>query len=151
MTIPFHTKAYSMSPEKGRYLQSLGAWVSLKATSEQTGAAFNLFEVTCPVGFATSLHIHYSEHVALYVLEGTLGVVWGSSEQEAAAGSWFFQPQGTPHGFRVRSAAPARLLYMTIPAGFDRFVAEQAQASLGDQWEFSAARFKIEILGSLSE
>ncbi len=140
-----------MTPEKGRYLPSLGAWVSIKATSEQTGAAFNLFEVTCPAGFATPLHIHYVEHVALYVLAGSLGIFWGSSEQDALTGSWFFQPQGTPHGFRVRGASPARLLYMTIPAGFDRFVAEQAEASPGARGEFSAARHKIEILGPLPE
>ena len=149
MTIPFPTKAYTISPETGCFLPSLGAWVSVKATSEQTAGAFNLFEVTCPVGFATPLHIHYAEQVALYVLDGSLRVYSGSSEQDAPPGSWFFQPQGTAHGLRVTGGRPARLLCVTAPAGFDGFVAQLAGAEY--ECGTTAARHKIEILGPLPE
>ena len=91
----------------------------------QTGGAFNLFEALCPSDYATPLHIHYAEHVALYVLEGSLAVFWGGEKKHAAAGSYFFQPQGTPHGFRVEGGSPARILYVTFPAGFDRFIVEE--------------------------
>jgi hypothetical protein len=37
---------------------------------------FNLFEFTGPAGFATPLHIHYAEDVAVFVLEGSLTVYW---------------------------------------------------------------------------
>ena len=97
-------------------------WVTVKATSEQTGGVFNLFEVSCPPDYATPLHIHYAEDVAVYVLEGALTFFWGSERKEAVAGSYFYQPRCTPHGFRVEGAIPARILYMTFPAGFDRFV-----------------------------
>ena len=145
------TKPYALRCNEGQRLQSLGALISVKATSAQTGGAFNLFDVACPPGFATPLHIHYTEDVAIYVLEGTLTFFWGCEMKEAVAGSYFFQPRGTPHGFRVEGATPARILYMTIPAGFDRFVMEQERPTPKCEAEMDAAQYKIEILGPLPE
>ncbi len=151
MTNPFQTKAYELNSQEGQKLQSYGAAISIKATSTQTGGAFNLFEALCPPGYATPLHIHYAEHVALYVLEGSLAVFWGGEKKHAAPGSYFFQPQGTPHGFRVEGGSPARILYLTFPAGFDRFIAEETENALKCRCETAAARYRIEILGSLPE
>jgi quercetin dioxygenase-like cupin family protein len=145
------TKPYTLDGVEGQSIHSLGALVCLKATSEQTGGVFNLFEVSCPPGFATPLHIHYAEDVAVYVLEGRLAFFWGREKKEAVAGSYFFQPRGTPHGFRVAADTPARILYMTIPAGFDRFVIEQERRAQESEAELGAAGCKIEILGPLAE
>jgi len=148
---PFQMKPYMLNNEEGQFLESLGALVSIKATSEQTGGVFNLFEVSCPAGYATPLHIHYTEDVAVYVLEGTFAFFWGSEKKEADEGAYFFQPRGTPHGFRVEGIRPARILYMTIPAGFDRFVIERELPTPDSESERAAARYKIEILGPLPE
>jgi quercetin dioxygenase-like cupin family protein len=137
--------------EEGQFLQSLGALVCVKATSEQTGGVFNLFEVSCPPDYATPLHIHYTEDVAVYVLEGALIFFWGCEKMEAVAGSYFYQPRGTPHGFRVEGGKQARILYMTFPAGFDRFVIEHKLPVPKSEPEMDAARYKIEILGPLPE
>ncbi len=145
------TTPYALLRDEGQRLQSLGALISVKATSEQTDGLFNLFEVSCPPGYATPLHIHYAEDVAVYVLEGALKFFWGSEKKEAVAGSYFFQPRGTPHGFRVEGAMPARILYMTIPARFDRFVIEQELPAPKCEAEMDAARYKIEVLGPLPE
>ena len=147
----YKTKPYVINRDEERFLQSLGARVSIKATWEQTDGAFNLFEINCPAGYATSLHIHYAEDVAVYVLEGTITLYWGNEKQEAAEGVYSYPPRGTPHGFRVESDTPARILYMTIPAGFDRFVMEQEGPALKSKAETEAARYKIEILGPLPE
>jgi quercetin dioxygenase-like cupin family protein len=143
------TRPYMLDSKDGNCLQSLGTRVSIKATSEQTSGVLNLFEVFCSPDYSTPLHIHYIEDVAVYVLEGTLTFFWGGEKIEASVGSFFYQPRGTPHGFRVEGPASARILYMTFPAGFDRFVLEQEQASPGSTPEESAARYKIEILGPL--
>jgi quercetin dioxygenase-like cupin family protein len=137
--------------EERQFLQSLGALVSIKATSEQTGGMFNLFEVACPPDYTIPLLIHYIEDVAIYVLEGTLTFFWGSEKREAVAGSFFYQPRGTPHGFRVEGNTAARILYMTVPAGFDRFVLEHELPFPESEPEICAARYKIEILGPLPE
>ena len=144
-------KPYTLNAEEGPFLQCLGAMIYVKATSEQTGGGFNLFEVCCPPDYATPLHIHYTEDVVVYVLEGTLSFFWGNEKRKAAVGSYFFQPRGTPHGFRVEGSIPARILYLTIPAGFDRFVLEHELPTPKAETERSAARFKIEVLGPLPE
>jgi len=97
----FQMKPYSLANNKGKKIHSFGALVLVKATSEQTGGAFNLFEITCPPGYATSLQIHYAEDVAVYVLEGALTFFWGNEKKEVSAGSYLYQPRGIPHGFRV--------------------------------------------------
>lgn len=148
-TTPPQTKAYSLTCEEGESLHALGTQVVIIATSEQTGGAFNLFEVTCPPDYATSLQIHYAEDVAVYVLEGTLTFFWGSEKRKAIAGSYFYQPRGIPHGFRVQGMTPARLLYMTFPAGLDRFIFEQGKLTPDCEVVTAAARYKIEILGPL--
>ena len=145
------TTPYMLHDEEGQSLESLGALVLAKATSEQTGGVFNLFEVTCPPGYATPLHIHYAEDVAVYVLEGALTIFWGSEQQAAVTGSYFYQPRGIPHGFRVEGSMPARMLYLTFPAGLDRFVIEQEQLAPNAEPGTAAAHYQIEILGPLPE
>lgn len=144
-------KPYMLDDEEGHCLQSLGTLVSIKATTEQTGAVFNLFEVSCPPEYTTPLHIHYTEDVAVYVLEGTLTFFLGRERKEAVTGSFFYQPRGTPHGFRVEGSTPTRILYMTIPAGFDQFILEHELPTPESETEADAARYKIEILGPLPE
>ena len=70
MMLPLQTRPYMLSNEEGQCLQSSEALIRVKATSEQTGGVFNLFDVSCPSDYATPLHIHYSEDVAVYILEG---------------------------------------------------------------------------------
>jgi quercetin dioxygenase-like cupin family protein len=145
------TNPYALQRGEGQRLQSLGAWVTVKATSEQTGGVFNLFEVSYPPDYATPLHIHYVEDVAVYVLEGALTVFWGSERKEAVAGSYFYQPRCTPHGLRVEGATPAQILYMTFPAGLDRLIVGPELLASCSEAMTAAARFKIEILGPLPE
>jgi quercetin dioxygenase-like cupin family protein len=148
----FQTKPYMLNNEAGQFIQSLGAFVSIKASSEQTGGMFNLFEVLCPPDYTTPLHIHYAEDVAVYVLEGTLTFFWGGKKKKAVPDSFFYQPRGTPHGFCVEGSNPTRILYMTLPAGFDQFVLEHKLPSPNPEYEEEdAARYKIEILGPLPE
>jgi quercetin dioxygenase-like cupin family protein len=145
------TKPYLLDNEEGQAFQSLGALISIKATSEQTAGVFNLFDVSCSSGYTTPLHIHYTEDVGVYVLDGTLTFFLGSKKNVAVAGSFLYQPRGTAHGFRVEGDTPARILYITIPAGFDRFVIERKLPCLESESETAAARYKIEILGPLPE
>ena len=145
------TKPYALQCEEGQRLQSLGAWITVKASAEQTGGVFNLFDVSCLPGFATELHIHYAEDVAVYVLEGALTFFWGNDKKEAVTGSFFFQPRGTPHGFRVEGSTPARIFYLTFPAGFDRLVVGPGLLGTCSEAMMTAARYKIEILGPLPE
>jgi quercetin dioxygenase-like cupin family protein len=144
-------KPYELHPDEGQKLHLHGARIIVKAKSAQTGGAFNLFKVTCPPAYATMLHIHYAEDVVVYVMRGAITFFWGSEKTKAVAGSYFFQPRGTPYGFRVESDKPARILYLTIPAGLDQFAMEHKVPMPITELVTSAARHKIEILGPLPE
>lgn len=141
------TKPYMLDDGKQRF-ESLGALVSIMASAEQTGGAFNLFDILLPLGYETPLHIHYAEDVAIYVSEGTLDIFWGDEKHRAKAGSFFFQPRGIPHGFRVIGNR-ACILYMTFPAGFDEFVIACRKPFSDLEAMILEAHYKIEILGSL--
>jgi len=148
--MPLQAGPYVLHDDSAK-IHTLGALVSVLANAEQTNGAFNLFDAICPIGYETQLHIHYSEDVAIYVLKGALEVFWGDEKKQAKVGSYFFQPRGVPHGFRVTGSIPAHILYMTIPAGFDEFVIERSKPTNNFESMVSEARFKIEILGSLPE
>ena len=150
MMASYQTTPYSLEPGKGRKLDWRGAEVVAKATTEQTGGMFNLFEMICPAGFATSLDIHYVEDIAVFVLEGTLTFFWGEERKEAISGSYFYQPRGVPHGFRVNENAPAKILYMSLPAGMDRFIVGCGDVATCDS-SITAAQYKIETLSPLPE
>jgi mannose-6-phosphate isomerase-like protein (cupin superfamily) len=151
MKISLQVKPYFLECDEGQKLEALGALVCVKASTGQTGGMFNLFEARAPAGFATPLHIHYAEDVAVFVLEGSLKVYWGDEKKPAMAGSYFLLPRGTPHGFRVADDAPVRLLYLTIPAGFDQFVLEGCLTDKDCEPLSAAARFQIEILAPLPD
>lgn len=146
----FQSSSFITNSSESR-IRSLGALVTIKASTEQTNGSFNLFDAFFPIGYKTLLHIHYAEDVAIYVLRGTLDIFWGTEKKKAEVGSFFFQPRGTPHGFRVVGNSLAHILYFTIPAGFDRFVIEQSQAVTDFESMVLEARYKLEILDSLPD
>jgi len=148
--MPLQVGPYVLHDDRAK-IHTLGALVSVLANTEQTNGAFNLFDVVCPISYETQLHIHYSEDVAIYVLGGALEIFWGDEKKQAKVGSYFFQPRGVPHGFRVTGATPARVLYMTFPAGFDKFVIERSKPTSDFGSKLSEAHFRIEVLGSLPE
>ena len=139
-----------LQTDEGPRVPFMGIQVCVKASTKQTGGTFNLFDVVCPTVFATPVHIHYAEDVVVLVLEGELECIWGEERGLACRGSIFFQPRGTPHGFRVEGSHPVRTLYMTLPAGLDQLILEEA-TSARNALVTAAARHKIEILGPLPE
>jgi quercetin dioxygenase-like cupin family protein len=102
----------------------LGTLATLKASGAGTGGALSVVEFTHPAGFATPLHVHHAEDEAFYVLAGALRGVCGEQPWRATAGSFVWLPRGIPHGYTVEGEEPLRTLAITVPAGFDRFVAE---------------------------
>lgn len=156
------TKPYAIAHEAGPIFWTLGLPGRAKATGEQTGGAFSLVEALCPPGYATPLHIHYTEDEAIYVLEGRLTVYCGNEKVNAGSGSYVFQPRGIAHGFRTDGESPARLLCLTLPAGRDQGRPEAGATEREQDLPSAvmleletladlAARYKIEVLGPLPD
>ena len=133
----------------------LGLPTILRATAQKTDGAFGLVEQAMPPGFASPYHTHQLEDEAFYVLEGNMTFVCGGNWVRATAGTFVFGPRGIAHGFKVVGDAPARMLLLCTPGGFEQFIvdlSEPAPASPGmAKLVTVAAKYKIDIHGPLPE
>lgn len=107
-------------------------------------------------GDVTPMHVHHDEAEIFYVLEGSI-VAWaGDDRLSLGAGGALYLPSGQAHAFGVVSAT-ARLISVTVPAGFAAFVRAAGVPVEGDvpaSWEFdvgallaAAPAHRIDIVG----
>jgi len=139
----------------------LGLPTTVRATSETTGGGFGLVESWMPPGFASPYHVHRNEDEAFYVIEGTMAFVCGGQWMKAGPGTYVFGPRNIAHGFKVVGDAPARMLLLCSPGGFERFVLDLAEPEPAPgqaptppdmaKLVATAAAYDIEILGPLPE
>lgn len=97
-----------------------GGLITLKATVEETGGAFLLFDDLMPQGKMTPLHMHENEDETLYVLEGELRVHIDGADHTVGARGIAMAPRGVPHAFMVTSPT-ARVLTLLTPGSAESF------------------------------
>jgi quercetin dioxygenase-like cupin family protein len=85
-----------------------------KATAEETGGAFLLFEDRMEQGKMTPLHIHPESDETMYVLEGEILFHMDGDEHRVGTGGLAVAPRGVPHAFMVVSEV-ARMLCLHTP------------------------------------
>lgn len=117
----------TMSPvllthEGGQHFHMLNSLQTAKLTGEHTDGALSVVEFLGPRNFAPPLHMHDAEDEMFYILAGEVWLSCGDAEAVHGEGAVVWLPRGLPHTFQVRSQT-ARVLTITTPAGFDRFVA----------------------------
>ena len=115
---------FAIAEDEAEAFWFLGNLATLKARGEQTGGALAVVEFVAPPGFATPRHVHHDEDEAFYVLEGSLAGFCGDTKWEAVVGSFVWLPKDVPHGYATTSNGVTRSLAITLPAGFEQFVAE---------------------------
>jgi mannose-6-phosphate isomerase-like protein (cupin superfamily) len=86
-------------------------------------------------------HVHEDEYS--YVLEGTIGARVGDHEVVAGQGSYVIKPRGLMHSFWNAGPAPARLLEMIAPAGFEKYFVELAEAGDPNRRQELAAKYEV--------
>jgi quercetin dioxygenase-like cupin family protein len=114
---------------EGPRYELMGEVEIFKATAEDTGGAFSLFETISQPGGGAPLHIHHREDETVYVLEGRFLLQNGEDKFTAQAGDFAYFPKGIPHAYRNLEAMPGRLLFVMTPGGYERFFAEAAAAA----------------------
>lgn len=124
VTAAIGSTAHILSPESGEAIWFLGNLAIIKTTGEQTGGALSVSEHLAPAGFGPPPHIHHREDEAIYVLEGTISGFCGEQTFRGGPGTYVYLPRGVLHGWQADDAAPARMLVVTTPAGFEKFVRE---------------------------
>ena len=143
----------------GAAFRFLGIPTLLRAAGANTNGSFGLLEQwDMPAGFATPYHTHHREDESFYVLEGQIAFVVAGEWMTAGPGTFLYGPREIAHGFKVIGGAPARMLVMCNPAGFEQFVLAQttpidAPPAPPDMARLMtlAAEFGIDIHGPLPE
>jgi mannose-6-phosphate isomerase-like protein (cupin superfamily) len=116
-----------LGPDQGQVVHLLALGVRFLIDGERTGGAFSLVEHPLPSrALGAPLHTHHNEDEYSYVLEGRFGVQLGNEVLEVGPGDLLFKPRGVAHAFWNAGDAPARLLELISPAGFEHYFREMA-------------------------
>jgi quercetin dioxygenase-like cupin family protein len=105
--------------------------------SEETDGAVAI--VALGGGGRPPLHYHHFDE-AFYVLEGELTFQLADDVFTRRAGELAFAPRGVPHTYANLSGAPARVLLVITPAGFERYFDQIAARITGSEPPPEAAR-----------
>jgi quercetin dioxygenase-like cupin family protein len=163
-TSPAAPQERAMTPQatsSGNHAQAgtvhfLGIPTIVQATGATTGGAFGLVDhLAMPPGFASPYHTHQAEDEAFYVIDGEVAFVLGDTWSVAGPGTYVFGPRQVPHGFKVLGDAPAHMLLLCTPGGFEQFIVELSTSAPAPpdmaQLMAVAARFHIDIHGPLPQ
>jgi quercetin dioxygenase-like cupin family protein len=104
-----------------------GIPIIVRARAEETGGAFEVYEVGVPgeragLGAGPPPHTHREHEEAFYVLEGEFEFFLGDDHAAAPTGTLIVVPRGTRHHFR--GTPGSRLLVVAIPGGLAGFFEE---------------------------
>lgn len=113
----------------GESYEAPGLRVTVKVSSEQSGTAYSLLEYELSPGLkGPALHYHERSDETFYVLEGNIRFTLNGETIDARPGDSLFVPRGTIHTFSNPLPAPARMLSLFSPGGFEGYFAEYAAA-----------------------
>ena len=148
-------KGFVLQPGEGKSIELRRYHMSVKASAEQTGAAFSLLEAKEPPGFGPPSHIHRDAAEAFYILEGEYIIFLDGQEVRCLAGSFIFIPPGVEHGFRVGKVA-SRKLNLYSPAAMVGYFEELSEAMKQGAVDPAlrsemAIRYSMDVLGDVPE
>src|SRR5215472_3225103 len=93
-------------------------------TSEETGGAFFMAEVSVPPGCGNPPHIHTREEETFYLQQGTLTVQVGGKTVTASAGDAVCLPKGIAHSFQNNGNVDVKAVVVAVPGGLEKFFEE---------------------------
>ena len=102
---------------RGRSIEVSGRQILVKASGEDTGGDFALFEVPATPGAGPPLHMHHIENEYFFVLEGDLDVQVGKEVIRLKAGGSAYAPRMVPHTWQPAGGREVRFLSLAQPAG----------------------------------
>ena len=128
------SSAVHVAPAEGRAVRMAGAQlVTRKVSSDQTGGAYSLFEVTVGAGGGEGPHIQHREDECFYVLEGRFGFAVEGEQIEAGPGSLVYVPKGVLHAFKNAGETTGRMLVSQTPGGaYESFIEEVGSPEAGE-------------------
>jgi len=125
MTNP--TEVIVLGKGDGATFSAVGDVYRVLATGDQTGGAYALCEARVLPGGGPPPHVHRREDESFFILEGELAFTIDGRKVTAGPGAFVQGPRDIAHAFKNEGSAPARMLILTVPSGFEKFMAEFAQ------------------------
>lgn len=132
-------------------LPGVGQAVRILLRAEDSDESLGAVEVRMGPGEpGPPLHLHRLHAESFYVLEGEMTLRVGDDRITDGPGLWATAPAGVPHTLANFSAAPARVLCLFSPGGFERrfqrmLASDAERAGLA---ELSEAERETELLGA---
>ena len=115
------TSAVVRQPGEGHSRWFYGGGVQTwKATEQETGGSFLLFEDEMARDKVTPMHTHPHSEETLYVLAGEILLNMDGTEHRLGAGGLALAPRGVPHAFKVLQEG-TRMLCLLTPGGAQAF------------------------------
>lgn len=143
-------RAYThLSPMQGTNYDWENDHTFVKVSTQDSGGAYTLMEDNLKTTFALGLHRHDHHAETFYILEGVVDFFVDGDWIRAVEGATVHIPPGLPHACRVADDAPARMLMIYQPAGFDGFLAEMAAMApedFEDEARMAALNAKYDII-----
>ena len=116
------TLARIVGPKDGKLGKLGGIGVRFMINGAESGGGFALVEHPMePRALAAPMHRHSREDEYSFVLEGRVGADLGGEIVYGEVGDLIFKPRGQWHTFWNAGDAPARILEIISPAGFEKF------------------------------
>jgi quercetin dioxygenase-like cupin family protein len=106
--------------------------VTCKASSEETGGQYALFEVWDAPHSGPPLHVHRREDESYYILEGDYEIHLPDAAEplRAGAGAYIAVARGTVHTYVCAGPGRGRMLVLATPGGLERFFAELGEPAV---------------------
>jgi quercetin dioxygenase-like cupin family protein len=104
-----------LPPGEGRTLRVMREMVTYKVTSDQTGGAYSLFEVTSPPDGGSPPHIQHRGDESFFVLEGEYEFLLEDHVTRMGAGSSVYVPKGNLHAHKNVGEGLAKMLISHTP------------------------------------
>ncbi|MGP3968035.1 cupin domain-containing protein [Streptomyces sp. 6N223] len=106
---------------EGRAFWVLNGLYEIKVSSEESGGAMTIIEMTIPEGWGPPPHTHPGTET-VYIVEGKVRYHIGDQVVQGGPGSLFHIPEGVWERFEPTSTA--RMLITYAPGGIEEFFAE---------------------------
>ena len=110
--------------------------VAFKLWSRDTGGALSIVEHPFPVGALVPPHLHTREDEYSIVTEGEIGFRSGDREVVLGPGGYITKTRGEMHTMWNAGPAPARMIEVISPAGFENFFRELADLTAAGPPQF---------------
>jgi mannose-6-phosphate isomerase-like protein (cupin superfamily) len=104
--------------------QQMGQSTACKITSDDSGGACSIFELSVPSRSGPPLHVHHREDEWYYALAGEFLFEIGGEQFHLSVGGSIWAPRDARHRWANASPAEGKLILMCLPGGFEKFFDE---------------------------